>query len=523
MPRRDVGACVAALAAVFLVFYLLTSHYDVTMDAGDAAQFQTIGVVGGIPHQPYPLWCVLSNCAALLPIGEPAFRITLLSALCASVSIGLLFLLFVQMTGDALASMIACAAFGLSHAFWQIAVVAEIYALSTLLFIIFLLCLTRWVAADSVPAWLALAFTTGLVVSHHQLNVAVLPALALVLWRYRWRVRQRYSARHALAAAALFLLPFTLYVYTYVIDGNPNTLNWYDNQGQYLYADRGLDPAAFAGFWERLRFQMWPARYGEIVQTPAAFAARAVLWVRHLVSLEFPFLAPFIMMAGFVSLWRDSRLRWFWLLLMATYGALAVNYLSGGSLTYTYSIPIYVVLCLYLSQGVALARRGAARGRRVLLPVVLGGALVALPVLRHLAASPFARFLRSAEGVAEVEAGSGLFWHLIASGNKGRLYGESVAGAVAPNSLIFAAWAEGNVLFYHKLAKGLLRDVGIHYVLPRPEYMARLIREKAPVAVYFTVRPDSLGFESAEVLAVEPGRRLYRVDVAGIAGPTHGR
>ncbi|MEE9270718.1 MAG: DUF2723 domain-containing protein [Candidatus Krumholzibacteria bacterium] len=517
---RAITACVAGtLTACFLILYLLTTHYDVTMDAGDAAQFQTIGVVGGIPHQPYPFYCILSNCFARLPMGEPAFRVTLLSVVCAALTVGLLFVLIVGITRDVIASAIAGAAFGLSHAFWQAAVVAEVYAPGTLLFVVFLLLLLRLLRTGSRSTWFMLVLTVGFLVSHHQLNIAVFPALAFVLYRQRGRLAGYLSRRDVAVGAALFLLPFTLYLYTYIVAGNPNALNWYENQGRYLYADRGFDPAAFAHFWEKLRFQMWPARYGDILQTPVGFARQTVYWVRHLVSLEYPFLGSLVIVAGFLSLWRAEReLRVFWLVLIVAYAGLALNYLSGGALTYTYSIPIYLVLAIYLAHGVSRFRRSVARYKRISVVAIaaLAVLLVALPVLRHGRTSPFARFLRSPGGILEIEQGEGFFWHLIASGTKGREYGESVANTVAPNSLIFAKWAEANVLLYHKLVSGLLQEVDVHYVLPRRAYMVNLIREKKPDEVYFAFRPDSLGFTTVETVRVEPARRLYRVDVTQI-------
>jgi hypothetical protein len=237
------------------------------------------------------------------------------------------------------------------------------------------------------------------------------------------------------------------------------------------------------------------------------------------VSLEYPFLGPLVMVAGFLSLWRAEReLRVFWIVLIGAYAALALNYLSGGGLTYTYSIPIYLVLAVYLAHGVSWFRRSVARYKTVsvVAVAVLAALLVTLPVLRHVRTSAFARFLRSPDGVQEIERGEGFFWHLLASGAKGREYGESVANTVSPNSVIFAMWPEANVLLYHKLVSGLLQEVDIHYVLPRRAYMINLIREREPDAVYFAVRPDSLGFATAETVRVEPARRLYRVDVTQI-------
>ena len=285
LDHRTLRSSVVAagvLAACFLVIYLFMTHYDVTMDAGDAAEFQIIGSVGGVPHQPYPLWCILSNAAARLPFGEPAFRVTLLSVVCAAVAVGLLLLLIAGVTRDVTASVVAAAAFGLSHAFWQIAVVAEVYALNTLLQIVFLLLLLNWCQTYTRSSWFLLMLATGFLVSHHQVNIAVFAPLTFLLYRSRGEIRSHLSARDIGVGGALFVLPFSLYLYTFIASTSPLMFNWYDNQGQYLYADGGFDPDGFSSFWEKLRFQMWPARYGEILQTPAGFAERPKLYTSPL-------------------------------------------------------------------------------------------------------------------------------------------------------------------------------------------------------------------------------------------------
>ncbi|MCA9678825.1 MAG: DUF2723 domain-containing protein, partial [Myxococcales bacterium] len=78
------GPRVTALAA-FVLFAVLAPPGPAWLDAGELG---TAGVGLGVPHASgYPLWCVLAKVASLLPLGELAWRIHLLSALTGALAV----------------------------------------------------------------------------------------------------------------------------------------------------------------------------------------------------------------------------------------------------------------------------------------------------------------------------------------------------------------------------------------------------------------------------------------------------
>jgi len=69
--RSSGRALAIGLAVAFTLIYGLSASHTVILDDLDAAEFQTVGAAGGIPHQPYPLWRAppLSSPSSSPPFG----------------------------------------------------------------------------------------------------------------------------------------------------------------------------------------------------------------------------------------------------------------------------------------------------------------------------------------------------------------------------------------------------------------------------------------------------------------------
>src|SRR5881275_2780551 len=94
-PERDArdGAAALTLAAGFLLIYLRSLCPTVYL--GDSGEISTAIATGGIPHPPgYPLFSLLGRAAlALIPWGEPAFRIGCVVAAAAAAAVATLYLI----------------------------------------------------------------------------------------------------------------------------------------------------------------------------------------------------------------------------------------------------------------------------------------------------------------------------------------------------------------------------------------------------------------------------------------------
>jgi hypothetical protein len=159
----------------------------------DSSELTAAGVTLGVPHAPgHPLYVLLAHLASLLPFGTAAFRVALLSGLCAATAAWFTADLVEELTLDEgspatrrFAAFTVALLLCISSAVWQQAVRAEVYTLH--------LALILWATRDALRWWrdtshrrhtrLAwVAFTLGLAcANHHLLTLLHAPALLFLL------------------------------------------------------------------------------------------------------------------------------------------------------------------------------------------------------------------------------------------------------------------------------------------------------------------------------------------------------
>jgi Tfp pilus assembly protein PilF len=212
-----------------------------TIFVGDSGELVAGAHCLGIVHPPgYPLYCLLGRLMVLLPVGSVAIRLNLFSALCASCSAGLIFLLAVSLSrrgegvrrekvssvtpltwAPALLAGYICA-FG--RTLWSQAVVAEVYGLSLSLLLLCLLLLIRWEEKGEQRHLFAFAFILGLSLAHHPTAILAVPAFLLVLF---WGRRRFFENRkNPLISAGFFVLGLSVYLYLPLRASASPPLDW---------------------------------------------------------------------------------------------------------------------------------------------------------------------------------------------------------------------------------------------------------------------------------------------------------
>ncbi len=215
MAREGFVAC--ALALLSLALYTATAAPSVATLFDDSLEFQVVLPSLGIAHPSgYPLYTLLGKLfTLLLPFRDPAGRINLFSALAATVTVGVFYLVARRLAGSRPAALTATLAFAVSPAWWSQATIAEVYALHCLLVALFIYCLLRWAETTQPVAhdvWLiAAALVFGVGLAHHRMIALLLPAaLVFIFWTDRSLLRQPRRWLWPLAAAAV---PLLLYLY----------------------------------------------------------------------------------------------------------------------------------------------------------------------------------------------------------------------------------------------------------------------------------------------------------------------
>lgn len=206
-----------SLSAVVIIvavgtLYFCTAARDIVV--GDSPELITAAVTLGVPHPPgYPLFTMLGHLFSLLPPGPIPFRVNLLSAVCDTVAIALVFLTAFRLSRNQMAAAAAAVLLATNSTFWLWSLEAEVFPLNNLLVSLVVYLLVLWHdQPDRRKLLIAAAFVFGLALSNHQTSILLVPAICSLLWKRRtvWS-RSPKLILICVAAIALGFLPY-LYV-----------------------------------------------------------------------------------------------------------------------------------------------------------------------------------------------------------------------------------------------------------------------------------------------------------------------
>jgi len=254
----------------------------------DTFEFQVVAPQLGIAHPSgYPLYILIGKLFSILPVGSPAWRVNLSSAVFAALAAGMLFLTLCEITTQhRVISTFAALTLAFSPTLWSRAIEAEVYALNTFLVTLGLWLATHGVTGKSPTAKVLPAFglLTGVAMASH----ITLGALALMILPLLLNARPRLKFRTWLHTAALGITGLLLYLYI--------PLRWPAvNHGEWM------SPAHF------LRF-ITNAESGGALH-PLAFVQDPGRWrlVFRLLQLQIGWVGLALAATGFIYLLRRHR------------------------------------------------------------------------------------------------------------------------------------------------------------------------------------------------------------------------
>ncbi|MDR3710029.1 MAG: DUF2723 domain-containing protein [Capsulimonadaceae bacterium] len=234
-PLTTDGAIGAILFCIALGLYVYT--LCPTIFADDCGEIATAAATGGVIHPPgYPLYCLLGGLFVhALPFGEPAYRLGLLSAICAASATLLVFFLCRDLGAGKRWSCVAALALAFSDSLWMQATKVETYALNALLVATILILALRYHRSGKPADLYATALAGGLALTNHLTIIWLIPAaLVLVLPKAIEMNGGRRAAGQLAAAIGVCVAPLALYIYEPIaarmhpggqIWGNPSNLH----------------------------------------------------------------------------------------------------------------------------------------------------------------------------------------------------------------------------------------------------------------------------------------------------------
>lgn len=275
----------------------------------------------------HPLYYIVAIGAKLLPLGEVAHRVNLVSALAAAAAVANLYLLVRLWLGSEFPAIIAAVTLALSHTFWQHASMAETYTLWAALFSAELLMLLQYARMHRVIYLYLLGLLNGLAIAVHMLAsiafvcYAVLIAVLLA--------RRTIRARDVVIIAGLWIAGALPYEYLIV----KNIAHSGDVLGT-------LASAAFADRWR-----------GDVLNMHLSW--KIVKENMLFLSLNFPTPNALLFLAGGYALFRTSGARAFRSVLAALlvlFLVFAFRYTVADR--YAFFIPFYFAAAILIGLGV---------------------------------------------------------------------------------------------------------------------------------------------------------------------------
>lgn len=167
---------------IALLVYLRTMCR--TIYVGDSGELAAAVHVLGIPHPPgYPLYVLLGKLfSVLLPIGKPALRLNMFSAVCSSVSVAFLYLCLLRMSFDWFIAAGVALTWAFSASLWSQSGIPRVYALGAVISSVATYFAVRWYFDPDQARWLiASALVVALGLANHPVVGAHAPAVLLMV------------------------------------------------------------------------------------------------------------------------------------------------------------------------------------------------------------------------------------------------------------------------------------------------------------------------------------------------------
>lgn len=208
------GAGYAAVFACALVLYVLScAPGELWQDSG-MYQYRVWhnDIEGGLGLAlSHPLYHIIGIGVKHIPLGEFAYRVNLISAICGAFAIANLFLLLRLWLGKNLPAVIGAITLAFSWTAWQFASIAEVYTLYMALFLGELVALLQYFRTRQVGYLYLLAFLNGLAIANHMWAV-----IALVCYVVLFGIlvfRRKIDFRHLGIVVGLWIVGAAPYEY----------------------------------------------------------------------------------------------------------------------------------------------------------------------------------------------------------------------------------------------------------------------------------------------------------------------
>ncbi len=332
---------------------------------GDSGEYQYMAHILGVPHSPgTPLYIFLGKLFTLLPFGDVAYRVNLLSVVFAALSAPIAYWTARRLIGNRLPAVLATLILVVTPSMWGSAIEAKSYALHLFLGVLTVFLGLRWHQEGRVRDFYGMMLVFGLALANHIMIRFIPPALVLLLWMNRARLNWGILARGAL----LVILPLLMYAYVPIRAGQLIAQQDPENLKIYTRPDAIVKGTVTAYYNHTLQgvFDLVTGfdNRGKILdpkfpldQMNRLQLSTTLLWA------QFGLAGIALSIVGAVeSFRRDRQMFWFLLGIAVCIGFVAF-YLQGISTVFYFSLT-YFVLGLWIGFGIDALMRWAQSVRQ---------------------------------------------------------------------------------------------------------------------------------------------------------------
>ncbi len=394
-PDRKDALIAVAFGLLGLAAYVRTLAPDVLY--GDSAEFQCLAYTLGITHSTgYPTYLLMGRLLGFLPINNPAWRISLFSAVCAAFTVGGIYLLARSYTRSRTGAVLGSLALAISYTFWSQAIISEVYTPGMAILVGTMLLLFHWQADPKKRSLflLAAALLAGIGFGvHASVWLVAPPAIALVLWtlwlkrstRREWLLSLAAGFVGAAIGLSIFLAAFFI---TDHLNSPTSFINTTLEPSRVFWK---LPQEDFNSPLQRLKMTVISAQWGNALFPGGdfSFTKEVENFAKRLAELEFPPLVLLIALGGLVVMLitRPSQAAFYPLAGLFSF-FIIMNYRVGDK--YVFYLSLYIPLTVAAGAGMGFVLdwihrfleplEGRAYRLLYLLPVLFFATMVIQPM-----------------------------------------------------------------------------------------------------------------------------------------------
>lgn len=286
--KQDTFICCGIFLSTLIVYIFTLAP---TVSFGDSGELTAAAYNLGIAHPPgYPLYLLLGKLFMLLvPFGDAAMRMNLMSAFFASLTAVMIYLINRVLDHRRFVSVLVSLTAAFSATFWSQAVVAEVYTLYALFFCTMIFLTLLWVKDKKEHRLLLLALTAGLAMTHHVIAALYFPVFLIFILLEQPRLLKNWKL--IVKVTVLFLLPLLLYLYLPVRSAS-NPLNDWGNPETVSAVMDHVTAKQFSGMFLKYGFD------GVLFQ---------LRQFTHALLNQFPFILLILAAMGVIAGWKRER------------------------------------------------------------------------------------------------------------------------------------------------------------------------------------------------------------------------